>query len=120
MFISTAYAQAASAPSAGANGALVAFVNSPFPMMVAVLAIFWFLVLRPQQRRLKEHRAMIAAVKRGDNVVTGGGLVGKVTKVADDEIEVELGPNLRVRAVRGTLSEVRPLAKPVAANDAKA
>lgn len=115
MLISPAHAQAA----AGAPGATEAALLQLLPL-VFIFVIFWFLIIRPQQKRLKAHRDMIAAVKRGDTVVTGGGLVGKVTKVAEDEVEVELAPNMRVRAVKSTLSDVRNPTAPKAANDEKA
>ena len=63
-------------------------------------------MIRPQQRRMKEHQAQIAAVKKGDRVVTGGGLIGKVTKVGDTEVEVELAQGIRVQAVKSTLTQV--------------
>lgn len=74
--------------------------------LVLVFIIFWFLLIRPQQKRMKEHQAQIAAVKKGDRVVTGGGLIGKVTKVGDTEVEVELAQGVRVQAVKSTLSQV--------------
>jgi preprotein translocase subunit YajC len=102
MFASPAYASAGAA-SSGAAG----FFVSVFPL-VLIFAIFYFLLIRPQQRRMKQHQAMIGAVKKNDVVVTGGGLVGKVTRVDEAEIEVELAPNVRVKALKGTLTEVRP------------
>ena len=85
------------------------------PLLI-IFVIFYFLLIRPQQRRMKQHQAMITAVKVRDTVVTSGGLIGKVTKVEDAEVEVELAPNVRVRVIKGMLSEVRPPgAKP--AND---
>jgi preprotein translocase subunit YajC len=100
---------AAAAPS-GAS-----FFIQTIPL-VLVFVIFWFLLIRPQQRRMKEHQAQIAAVKKGDRVVTGGGLIGKVTKVGDTEVEVELAQGIRVQAVKSTLTQVvDPTAKP--AND---
>ena len=85
------------------------------PLLI-IFVIFYFLLIRPQQRRMKQHQAMITAVKVRDTVVTSGGLIGKVTKVEDAEVEVELAPNVRVRVIKGMLSEVRPHgAKP--AND---
>ena len=83
---STSILAAAAAPSGGTS-----FFIQTIPL-VLVFVIFWFLMIRPQQRRMKEHQAQIAAVKKGDRVVTGGGLIGKVTKVGDTEVEVELGP----------------------------
>lgn len=102
MFASPAYASAGAASSGTA-----AFLVQMFPL-VAIFIIFYFLLIRPQQRRMKAHQAMIAAVKKNDQVVTGGGLVGKVTRVDDAEVEVELAPNVRVKALKGTLTEVRP------------
>lgn len=109
MFISPAYAQTAAAPGGGAS----AFMQ--FLPLVFIFVIFYFLMIRPQQRRMKEHRAMIDAVKKGDNVVTSGGLIGRVTRVQDNEVEVEIAPNVKVRVVKGTLSSVGPM---TAANDA--
>ena len=82
--------------------------------LLLIFVIFYFLLIRPQQRRLKAHQALIASVKKSDTVVTGGGLVGKVTRVDEAEVEVELAPNVRVKALKATLTEVRG-AKP--AND---
>jgi preprotein translocase subunit YajC len=103
MFASPAYAAA----GAGTQGGAAGFFVSVFPL-VLIFIIFYFLLIRPQQRRMKQHQAMIGAVKKNDVVVTGGGLVGKVIKVDDNEVEVELAPNVRVKAVKGTLTEVRP------------
>ncbi len=102
---------AAAAPSGGTS-----FFIQTIPL-VLVFVIFWFLMIRPQQRRMKEHQAQIAAVKKGDRVVTGGGLIGKVTKVGDSEVEVELGPNMRVMAVKTTLTQVGNPAAAKPAND---
>jgi len=102
---------AAAAPSGGTS-----FFIQTIPL-VLVFVIFWFLMIRPQQRRMKEHQAQIAAVKKGDRVVTGGGLIGKVTKVGDSEVEVELGSNMRVMAVKSTLTQVGNPAAAKPAND---
>jgi preprotein translocase subunit YajC len=102
MFASPAHASAGAASSGTA-----AFLVQMFPLL-AIFVIFYFLLIRPQQRRMKQHQAMIAAVKKNDVVVTGGGLVGKVIRVDEAEVEVELAPNIRVKALKGTLSEVRP------------
>jgi preprotein translocase subunit YajC len=115
MFISPAYAQATS----GAPGGGAAFLNAIMPFLL-IIPIFYFLLIRPQQRRLKAHRDMIAAVKKGDTVVTAGGLIGKVAKVTDDEVEVELAPQTKVRVVKSTLSEVRLPGSAKPANDAAA
>lgn len=83
---------------------------------ILIFAIFYLLLIRPQQQRAKQHQQEIAAVKKGDDVVTGGGLRGRVTKVTDDEVEVEIAQNVRVRAIKSTLSGVvKPNTKP--AND---
>jgi preprotein translocase subunit YajC len=110
MFASPAYAAAGAAPSGGIS----AFMVQIFPL-VAIFAIFYFLMIRPQQRRMKQHREMLAAVKKNDTAVTSGGLIGKVTRVDESEVELEIASGVRVKVVKGMLSEVRPLAK--AAND---
>ena len=109
MFISPAYAQDASG--------LMANVTQFLPLLL-IFGVFYFLLIRPQQTRQKELKAMLGALRRGDRVVTGGGILGVVQKVKDgsDEIEVELAPNLRVTVLRETISSV---VKPVAANDVK-
>ena len=91
--------------AAAAPSGTTAFFFNVFPL-VLVFVIFYFLMIRPQQRRMKEHQAQIAAVKKGDRVVTGGGLIGKVTKVGDTEVEVELAQGIRVQAVKSTLTQV--------------
>lgn len=111
MFASPAYAQAAgAAPQGGASSILTLAVP-----WILILGIFYILVWRPQQRAQKAQRARIEAAKKGDTVITGGGLVGKVIKVDGDEVELELGPNVRVRALKATLTDIRPLGAP--AND---
>ena len=102
---------AAAAPSSGAS-----FFIQTIPL-VLVFVIFWFLLIRPQQKRMKEHQAQISAVKKGDRVVTGGGLIGKVTKVNDAEVEVELAQGIRVTAVKSTLTQVIDPAAAKPAND---
>jgi len=88
-----------------------------FLPLVAMGFIFWFLILRPQMRRQKEHQTKISAIKKGDQVLTAGGLVGKVIKVDDHYAEIELAPNVRVKAVKSTISDIiDPTANP-AAND---
>jgi preprotein translocase subunit YajC len=115
MFISKAFAQAA--PGAPAAGGLE-FIYSLAPFIV-IFIIMYFLIIRPQRQRMKQHQAMISAVKRNDTVVTAGGLIGKVTKVVDDnELEVKFGENQPVRVVRSTVTEVRAKPEPAAnAND---
>ena len=96
--------------------------NSPMAILLGILpwllifVIFYVLMIRPQQKRMKEHQAAIGAVKKGDEVITGGGIRGRVTKVMDDDVEVEIGQGMKVRVVKSTLSQVlRPNTKP--AND---
>ena len=111
LFIAPAYAQTG---QGGAGDFLIGIL--PF---VAVFAIIYFLILRPQQKKLKEHRAMVEAVRRGDVVVTGGGLIGKVHRVIDGhECIVELCEGVRVRVLKSTLSDVRSKTEPVAGEDA--
>lgn len=114
MFESPAYAQAAGT-GAAASGSAAFFVQ--MVPLILIFVIFYFLLIRPQQKRMKEHQGKIAAVKKGDTVVTGGGLVGKVTKVEDHHVEIELAPQMRVRAVKQTLSDVQPLGGGKPAND---
>lgn len=84
--------------------------------IVGMVVIFWFLIIRPQMRQQKAHREKIASVKKGDQVITAGGLLGKVIKVDDDYAEIEIAPNVRVKAVKATLGDiVAPGGKP--AND---
>ncbi len=111
MILSPTLIAAAAAPSGGT----AAFIIQTIPL-VLVFVIFYMLMIRPQQRRMKAHQAEIAAVKKGDRVVTGGGLIGRVKRVSDTEVEVELAPNMVVTAVKATLTQVvDPKAKP--AND---
>lgn len=85
--------------------------------LVLVFAIMYFLLIRPQQRRAREHAALVAGLRRGDQVVTSGGLIGKVTKVKDteNEIEVEVAPGVNVRVVRSTVSSVLSKTEPAKA-----
>ena len=98
MLITPAYAQSASGGSA--------LFELLFPL-VMVFAIIYFLILRPQQKRQREHQALINSVSRGDTVVTQGGLVGKVTKVGDDELEVDFADNARIKVVKSMIISVR-------------
>src|SRR5687768_10133223 len=112
MFSSPAYAQSGAAADPGGFSAVLV----QFAPLLLIFVIFYFLLIRPQSRRMKQHRDMIAAVKRNDTAVTSGGLIGKVTKVEENEIELELAAGTRVRVMKSMLSEARPHgAKP--AND---
>ncbi|HEX6740234.1 MAG TPA: preprotein translocase subunit YajC [Sphingomicrobium sp.] len=93
-----------------------AFVTNLFVPIILMFGVFWILVWRPQQRRVREHQASIDAVKKGDEVVTGGGIRGRVSKVSDDEVEVEIAQGVKIRVIKSTLTQVvTPNAKP--AND---
>ena len=84
-----------------------------FVPLILIFAIMYFLLIRPQQKKMKEHQAMIEAVRRNDIVVTQGGLIGKVVKVKDDnEVEIELSEGVKVRAVKSTLAQVRAKTEP--------
>lgn len=85
--------------------------------LVLIFVAFYFLMIRPQQKRMKDLQNSVNAVKKGDQVVTGGGLVGKVTKVDENEVEVELAPNVKVRAIKATLTSVVPAGGAKPAND---
>jgi preprotein translocase subunit YajC len=112
MFISPAYAQAAG--SAAESGGIASFLS--LAPLFLVFVVFYFLMIRPQQRRMKALQQSVEAVKKNDTVVTAGGLVAKVIRVEDRHVEVEIAPNVRVRVVKSTLAEVvSPNTKP--AND---
>jgi preprotein translocase subunit YajC len=115
MFVTPAYAQAAGeVPALGAGDIFIQFA----PILLLVV-IFWLLIFRPQQKRLKAQREMLSAITRGDTVVTTGGLVGKVTKAVDGEdLEVEIAQGTRVKIVRSMVADVRSKSTPV--NDNKA
>jgi len=109
--LTLAAASAGTGPASGAAGMLIGIL----PWLL-IFVIFYVLLIRPQQRRAKEHQAELASVKKGDEVITGGGLRGRVTKVSDAEVEVEIAQGVRVRAVKSTLTTVlKPNANP--AND---
>jgi len=106
MFITPAFAQSAGVGDSG--NMLVTFV--PF---ILIFVIFYFLIIRPQQKKQKEHRSMLAALRRGDTVVTAGGVVGKVSKVVDDnEVEVEIAKDVRIRVMRNFIQDVRSKGEP--------
>ena len=110
MFVTPAYAQAA-----GDVGVQGSFITSMLPL-VLIFVIFYFLLIRPQQKRAKEHKLMVANLRRGDQVVTSGGLLAKVTKVGDgDEVEVEIAQGVKVKLIRSTITAV--LSKTEPAND---
>jgi preprotein translocase subunit YajC len=104
-----AFAQAAGGAGGGPTDLIVQLV--PFAL---ILVIMYFLIMRPQQKRAREHTDLIKNLRRGDSVITTGGLIGKVTKVIDDaELELEIAPNVRVRVIRSMVSDVRSKGEPV-------
>lgn len=108
MFITPAYAQAAG----GGAGDLL---TSIMPILL-IIPIFYFLIIRPQQKRVKTHRAMLDAVARNDTIVTSGGIIGKVTKVNDNgELDVEIAKGVKIKLVQSMISEVRVKGEPAAA-----
>ena len=103
--------QAAPADGGGTAGLVIGILP-----WVAIFVVFYFLMIRPQQQRVKQHQAAINAVKKGDEVITGGGIRGRVTKVTNDEAEVEIAQGVKIRVVKSTISQVlTPNTKP--AND---
>lgn len=104
--------------TATADGGLMAAIVQFLPF-VAIFVLFYFLLIRPQQKRAKQHAALIASVKRGDTVVLSSGMIGKVTRVEDAEVNVEIAPSVNVRVVKGMIAEVRNRTA-IAANDTKA
>lgn len=105
MFVTPAYAQ-----DAGAAGAFVSLMP-----LILIFLIMWFLLIRPQQKKLKEHRTMVEALRRGDQVVTQGGMIGKITKVKEDgELEVEIAQGVKVRVLKHTIQTVVAKSEPAA------
>ena len=110
MLISPAFAQGLPFGLSGDSSSMI----MQFMPLILIIVIMYFLILRPQQQRVKRHQEMVKALRRGDSVVTNGGLVGKVTKVVDDEqIEIEVADGVRVRQLRSMVSEVRAKSEPV-------
>jgi preprotein translocase subunit YajC len=103
MFESPAFA----ATSGAAQGGAASFMVQIFPLIL-IFIIFYFLLIRPQQRRVKQHQQMVSEVKPRDTAITNGGLIGKVTKVDENEVELEIAQGVRVRVVKSMLSDIRP------------
>ena len=105
MFATPAFAQ-----TAGAGSAVASFLP-----LILIFAIMYFLLIRPQQKKLKEHKGMVEALRRGDQVLTAGGIVGKVTSVgADGHLEVEIAPNVKVKVMKHTITQVMSKTEPAA------
>mgnify|MGYP006123258725 CR=1 FL=1 len=108
MFVSPAYAQAA---GVSGGGGLEAFLP-----LILIFVVFYFLLIRPQQKKMKDHKALLSAIRRGDKVVTGGGILGTVTKVIDDdEVSIEISDGVKVRVQRALISTVISKTEPVSA-----
>jgi preprotein translocase subunit YajC len=107
MFESPAFAQATNGGTAAGGMNMAAILNMVFPL-VLIFVIFYVLMIRPQQKRMRQHQDMLGAVKPRDTAVTTGGLIGKVTKVDDNEVELEIAQGVRVRVIKTMLSDVRP------------
>ncbi|AXC49557.1 preprotein translocase subunit YajC [Paracoccus suum] len=110
MFVSPAFAQT----TAAAPGGAAAFAQ--FVPLVLIFVIMYFLMIRPQQKKATQHRAMVEALKKGDTVVTSGGIIGKVIAVRENELEVEIAPQVRIKVVRATVAQVVTPNAPAAAN----
>jgi preprotein translocase subunit YajC len=108
MLVSPAYAQTA-APGGGAD-----FIVQLIPLIL-IFVIFYFFLIRPQQKKAKEHQKMIEGLRRGDQIITSGGMYAKIAKVADDHVEAEIAPNVKVKVVKGTITAVVSKTEP--AND---
>lgn len=115
MFATPAYAQAAGGASAGPEAMLIQFLP-----LIALVVLFYFLMIRPQQRRMKQHQQMLAALKRGDVVVLSSGMIGKVVRVEDKEVGLEIATGVTVKVVKTMIADVRARGEPAAANDTKA
>lgn len=116
MFISQAFAQGADAAPGGFGGAgLIQFAP-----LILIFVVFYFLLIRPQQKKAKQHRDMVSQLKRGDRVVTSGGIVGTVTKVVSDtEVQVEIAENVRVRVIRSSITDIVAKTEPASNGNAK-
>jgi preprotein translocase subunit YajC len=108
LFITDAFAQ-----TAGGTGDVTGNIFIQFLPIILIFVIMYFLILRPQQVKQRQHREMVANLRRGDTVVTSGGLIGKVAKVDENELQVEIAEGIRVRMVRGMVAEVRAKGEPV-------
>ena len=113
MFVSEAWAQAAGGTAGGAD------LLVQFGPLVLIFVVFWFLLIRPQQKRAKEHRAMVQALKRGDKIVTNGGIFGQVSHVGDDHLMVEIADGVKIKIVRDAVAAVPGKPEPVKKEESK-
>jgi len=116
MFATPAFAQAAGGAAAGGPEAMLI----QFLPLVALVVLFYFLMIRPQQRRMKQHQTMLGALKRGDTIVLNSGVIGKVVRVEDKEVGVEVATGVTVKVVKSMIADVRVRGEPAPANDSKA
>lgn len=112
--ISEARAQEAMPPAPEAPGIL----ESLFPIFL-IFIVFYFLLIRPQQKKVKQHQQMVEALRRGDKVVTAGGIVGTVTKIEDDMAHVEIAPNVRIKVMKATIGDVLSRTGPADSSDSE-
>lgn len=117
MFATPAMAQTAAAAGAPMGGPQDFFLQ--IAPILLLLVLFYFLLIRPQQKRAKEHQALITGIKRGDTVVLSNGMIGKVARVEDTEVGVEIATGVTVKVVKAMISDVRTRGEPAAANDTK-
>jgi preprotein translocase subunit YajC len=115
MFATPAFAQAAGAAGGGPQDMIVQFLP-----LIGLVVLFYFFMIRPQQRRMKQHQQMITNLKRGDTVVLNSGVIGKVMRVEDKEIGLEIATGVTIKVVKGMIAEVRVRGEPAPANDPKA
>ena len=118
MFFDAGFVTIATAAPGGAGGIGGLVIQlAPF---VLIFVVFYFLLIRPQQQRMKKHREIVGNLRRGDEVVTAGGMIGKVPRIAENEVTVELAENVRVKVVKHTISEVRSRTEPSKGSKSKA
>jgi len=115
MFATPAFAQTAGAAAAGPQDMLIQFLP-----LIGLVILFYFLMIRPQQRRMKQHQQMLAGLKRNDVVVLSSGTIGKIVRVEEKEVGVEIATGVTIKVVKGMITEVRSRGEPAPANDAKA
>ena len=111
MFISDAFAQTV--------GAAEPSIFQMFLPLILIFAVFYFLLIRPQQKKAKQHNEMLAAIRRGDRIVTGGGIIGTIARVNDNELLVDISENVRVTVMRGTVADVLTKTEPVANSESE-
>ncbi|HQN51957.1 MAG TPA: preprotein translocase subunit YajC [Phenylobacterium sp.] len=116
MFATPAFAQTAGAAAGGSPQDMIL----QFLPLIGMIVLFYFLMIRPQQQRAKQHQAMLAALKRNDTVVLNSGVIGKVVRVEDKEVGLEIATGVTVKVVKGMIAEVRTRGEPAPANDSKA